>query len=44
LILHTIKAISLAGLAECMSLAYEVGLSQEDMMSIISLTTLNSRG
>jgi len=42
LILHTIKAISLVGLAEGMYIADRAGLSQKDMLEILSLTSLNS--
>lgn len=41
LILHSIKAISLAGLAEGMALADRAGLSQKDLIEILGMTSLH---
>lgn len=40
LILHSIKAVSIAGLAEGMALAERAGISQIDMLDILGLTSL----
>jgi len=40
LILHTIKAVSLAGLAEGMAIADRAGISQKDMVDILGMTSL----
>lgn len=40
LILHSIKAVSLAGLAEGMALADRAGLSQKDLIDILGMTSL----
>lgn len=41
LILHSIKAVSLAGLAEGMALADRAGLSQKDLIEILGMTSLH---
>jgi len=41
LILHSIKAVSLAGLAEGMALADRAKIPQESMLEILRLTSLN---
>lgn len=41
LILHSIKAVTLAGLAEGMALADRAGVSQRDMMDVLEMTSLN---
>lgn len=40
LILNTIKAVSLAGLAEGMALADRAGISQKDLVNVLGLTSL----
>jgi len=40
LILHSIKAVALAGLAEGMALADRAGISQKDMLEILGMTSL----
>jgi len=40
LILHSIKAVSLAGLAEGMALADRAGISQKDMIDVLGMTSL----
>ncbi|XP_050540446.1 cytokine-like nuclear factor N-PAC [Daktulosphaira vitifoliae] len=40
LILHSIKAVTLAGLAEGMALADRAGISQKDMLEILGMTSL----
>lgn len=42
LILHTIKAVSLAGLAEGMALADRAKMSQKDLLDILGMTSLKS--
>lgn len=42
LILHSIKAVALAGLAEGMALADRACISQKSMLEILELTSLNS--
>lgn len=41
LILHSIKAVTLAGLAEGMALADRAGVPQRDMMDVLGMTSLN---
>lgn len=40
LIINTIKAVSLAGLAEGMALANRAGISQKDLLDILGMTSL----
>jgi len=40
LILHSVKAVALAGLAEGMALADRAGISQKDMLEILGMTSL----
>jgi len=40
LILHSIKAVSLAGLAEGMALADRAKIPQKDMLEILEMTSL----
>lgn len=42
LILHSIKAVALAGLAEGMALADRACIPQQSMLEILELTSLNS--
>lgn len=40
LILHSIKAVALAGLAEGMALADRAGISQKNLLEILGMTSL----
>jgi 3-hydroxyisobutyrate dehydrogenase-like beta-hydroxyacid dehydrogenase len=40
LIINSIKAVSLAGLAEGMALANRAGISQKDLLDILAMTSL----
>lgn len=40
LVLHTVKAVSIAGLAEGMALADRAGISPKDVIDILGMTSL----